>query len=370
MILTLLPSCGIMRIVGVSAMEHPGIVLENELSKSDMSRKELSIRTGVTEKHICTVINGDRDISAGFARKLGYVFHDAAYWLKLQNKYDEDQLRIKEENDITSEELAVLKPLHDIMSHFIERGYMHNNCGDISKVMQLRELLGVSDLTAIPKITYNAAYRAQLSENVKVDPYVLFAWQRLCEKETENISVVSALNIDLLLSNLSEIKAQMFGDINEGIHTMQDLFSKCGIAFQIVKNFRGAPVQGFIKESSDGRLILCLTIRGKRADRFWFTLFHEIAHILNGDNKTRFVDFDSVQNSAEIKADLFAGNELIDPDLYREFLHTGDCFSWTGIESFAEKAHVQPYIVLGRLQNDGILDWSDYSDKLVKYEWA
>jgi len=351
-------------------VEHPGIILENELNMSGMSRKELSLRTGVTEKHICTVINGDRNISAEFARKLGYVFHDAAYWLKKQSEYDEEQLRIREINNITSEELAVLKPLHDLMSHFIEHGYMHNNCSDIAKAMQLRELLGVSDLTVIPKITYNAAYRAQLSENVKVDPYILFAWQWLCEKETEDIPVSSAIDIVLLRNSLSEIKAQMFGDINKGIHTLQAIFSKCGIAFQVVKNFRGAPVQGFIKETSNGRLILCLTIRGKRADRFWFTLFHEIAHILNGDNKTRFVDFDSVQNSAETKADLFAGNELIDPALYRKFVHTRDCLTWTGIESFAKKAHVQPYIVLGRLQNDGILDWSDYSDKLVKYEWA
>lgn len=368
--MNLLSKYGIIKIVEVNAMEHPGIMLENELNANNMSRKELSIRTGVTEKHICTVINGERDISMGFARKLGYVFHDAAYWIKLQNDYDEEQLRVKEENNITADELAILKPLHDIMSYFIERGYMHNSCSDAVKVMQLRELLGVSNLTVIPKITYNAAYRAQLSENVKIDPYVLFAWQRLCEKETEKIQVSSSVNIDLLMDSLTEIKAQMFGDINDGIHTLQSIFSKCGVAFQVVKNFRGAPVQGFIKEIPGKQLILCLTIRRQRADTFWFTLFHEIAHILNKDFSIRFVDFDSIQNNAEAKADRFAGDQLIDPALYRGFVHTKDCLSWAGIEDFAKKAHVQPYIILGRLQNDGILDWSDFSDKLVKYTWA
>lgn len=351
-------------------MEHPGFILQKELDQSGMSRKELSIRTGVSEKHICTVINGDHNISTGFARKLGYVFHDAGYWLKLQSEYDEDQLRISEENGITTDELAILRPLHDIMAYFIERGFMHNNCGDVSKVMQLRELLGVSNLSFIPKITYNAAYRAQLSENVKVDPYVLFAWQKLCEIETENISVSNTVNIDLLRDSLEDIKAQMFGDINKGIHTLQTLFAKCGIAFQVVKNFRGAPVQGFIKETPEKRMILCLTIRRQRADTFWFTLFHEIAHVLNGDFSARFVDFDSVQNAAENKADRFASDKLIDPALYRGFVRTRDCLSWSGIESFAKKANVQPYIVLGRLQNDGILDWSDYADKMVKYAWA
>lgn len=151
---------------------------------------------------------------------------------------------------------------------------------------------------------------------------------------------------------------------------MQTFFAKCGIAFQVVKNFRGAPVQGFIKETSEKKLILCLTIRRQRADVFWFTLFHEIAHILNGDFSTRFVDFDSVQNMTESRADQFASDKLIDPALYREFLSTGEYPSWSDIESLAKKAGVQPFIVLGRLQNDGILEWSDYADRLVKYAWA
>lgn len=129
-------------------------------------------------------------------------------------------------------------------------------------------------------------------------------------------------------------------------------------------------MQGFIKETAEERLILCLTIRGKRADRFWFTLFHEIAHILNGDYKTRFVDFDSVQGKAEQLADQYARDILIAPEKYRQFILSRDCTSWERIEAFAETVGVEPFIVLGRLQNDEYLDWSEYSDKVVRYEWA
>jgi HTH-type transcriptional regulator / antitoxin HigA len=351
-------------------MKQPGEILQERLSKENMSRKELAIRTGVTEKHICTVINGERGISIGFAKKLGYVFESAKYWLELQAEYDTEQLKIQEKNAISSEEIAILQPLHDIMTYLIERGYIHNNCGDPSKVMQFRDFLQISDLTLIPKITYNAAYRAQLNDNIKVDPYVLFAWQRLCEKETENITVLNPLNKDLLSSYIPSIKQMMFNDINEGIHNLQDVMRKCGIAFQVVKNFRGAPVQGFIKEKTDNRLILCLTIRGKRADRFWFTLFHEIAHILHEDYRTRFVDFDSISNKAEDLADRYAGDTLINPDQYRKFILSTDCTSWESIENFAKQVGVKPFIVLGRLQNDGYLDWSDFSNKIVRYSWA
>ena len=348
----------------------PGEVLQSKLHESGISRKELAIRTGVTEKHICTVVNGDRSISTSFAKKLGYVFEDSEYWMNLQARYDTYQLQIQEMNAISKPEIDILKPLHDMIPYFIEMGYMHNNCGDASKVMQLRKLLGVSDLTQIPKITYNAAYRAQLTNNVKVDPYVLFAWQRLCEKETENLSVNSALDIDALRENISNIRAQMHSNINNGIQTLQGILANCGIVFQVVKNFRGAPVQGFIKETAEKRLILCLTIRGKRADRFWFTLFHEIGHIIHSDFQTRFVDFDSVHGKAEELADNYARDTLIPPEQYREFVASNDCTSWENIKAFAEAVDVEPFIVLGRLQNDELLEWSDYSNQVVRYEWA
>ena len=351
-------------------MRHPGEELQDRINISGMSRKEVALRTNVTEKHICTIVNGDKGISTAFAKKLGYVFENPKYWISLQAEYDAYQLSIQEENEISREEIELLKPLRDIIKYLIECDYIDNKSGDALKVIQLREFLQISDMTQIPKITYNAAYRAQLTTNVKVDPYVLFAWQRLCEKQTENIPVEKDIDKDKLRNSIKRIRNAMFGNINEGIHELQEILSECGIAFDVVRNFRGAPTQGFIKETGNGRLILCLTIRGKRADRFWFTLFHEIAHILNGDYKTRFVDFDSVHGKEEQLADQYARDTLIPPNKYREFILSGDCTSWNKITAFAKAIDVETFIVLGRLQNDEILDWSDYSDRVVRYEWA
>lgn len=351
-------------------MKHPGEIIKEKLDESRMTQKELAIRTGVTEKHVCTVINGDRNISPAFAKKLGYVFENSTYWQSIQAQYDQEQLRIQEENDIGKEEIGILKFLHEIMLYFIECGYMHNNCGDAQKVMQMRSLLNVSNLTAIPRITYNAAYRAQISKNAKVNPYVLFAWQRLCEKKVEGLEVKNTLNLQKLNENLTTMKNLMFGEINAGICKLQQILAECGIAFQVVKNFRGAPVQGFIKQLDMGRIILCLTIRRQRADTFWFTLFHEIAHIIHGDYEVRFVDFDSVQNQREESANQFAQDFLIPAAAYREFIQTATLSEWDSIADFAKRLHIEPFIVLGRLQKDGLLDWSDYADKVVKYSWA
>lgn len=350
---------------------HPGEVLKDLMKDHAMSQKELAIRTGVSEKHICTIVNGDRSITPSFAKKLAYVFESDQYWINMQATYDMEQQSKKEQNSISDDEISILKRSSEIVSYFIERGLMHNACGDIDKVMQMRRLLQVSDLTVIPQIGYNAAYRAQLNSNVKVDPYILFAWQRLCEKLKEDISSGRPLDHALLEDSLSRIKSTMFSSsMEEGFADLAGILSECGIVFDVVKNFRGAPVQGFIKERPDGRILLCLTIRRQRADIFWFTLFHEIAHILNRDYMARFVDFESVQNATEEKADRFAADTLIDPAKYREFIHSVRIPSWSDIEAFAAQNEVQPFIVLGRLQKDEILDWSDHAQRVVKYKWS
>ena len=357
-------------------VEHPGKKIEALLKATGMSRKELAVRTTVTEKHINTLIAGEKKITTSYARKLGYVFDgmDAAAWQKLQNDYDMAQAEEKELNSISDVELGILKNLDEVFKYLVRYHNLRKTNNPVEKVMELRKKLKISDLAFIPHISYNAAYRAQLTSNVRVDPYVLFAWQSICEIETSDIKISSALNVERLKDQLEKIKTLMFDGINEGIQKLQDILSGCGIAFNVVRNFRGAPVQGFIKHVTDNKysqkLILCLTLRRSRADTFWFTLFHEIAHILNGDYTAKFVDFDSANSAAEIKADKFARDFLIPPEEYMSFIQEHHDIRWVDIEQFAEQIKVKPFIVLGRLQKDQILDWSDYGDHVDMYKWV
>lgn len=232
---------------------------------------------------------------------------------------------------------------------------LNESDNEASRILDLRKILGVSNLTYIPKLRCNASFRAQTISSV--DPYVLHAWQRICELETENLNIENELDVELLKHKIPEIKEIMF--YNKASEIQGDLikiFSDCGIAFQIVKNFKGAPVQGFIKTNNNDRLILCMTIRGRFADRFWFTLFHEIGHIVNGDNKDIFIDFESIDSTKEEKANKYSKDVLIDPKEYKIFLNKDD-FSLESINDFATSQNVPNYIIIGRLQKDEIIGW-------------
>ena len=91
--------------------------------------------------------------------------------------------------------------------------------------------------------------------------------------------------------------------------------------------------------------------------------------MLNGDLSVRFVDFTDEKSEMEKNADERARNMLIDPELYRKFvLSRSNYTTESGIEQFAKTAGVRPSVVVGRLQNDGWLEWSQFNKYIEKIE--
>ncbi|MFA6856300.1 MAG: HigA family addiction module antitoxin [Treponema sp.] len=348
---------------------HPGETLKEVLEDRGMPQLELAQRTGMSPKHISTVINGEKDISVAFARKLAYALGiEAAFWINLQTNYDKEILEYEDLNSISEEEATVAKSLKEVNTYLTTQKLLSVVSGIPAKIIELRKLLGVSNLMNIRTLTYNGAYRAQLS--VSIIPEVLFAWQRICELETEKIEVTEQEDTEQkkkLRELLPQIKNCMFSAQNNCMRKLSSLFASCGIAFAVIPAFAGAPVQGFLKRTEQGKTLLCMTLRKKRADIFWFTLFHEIGHVLNGDGRQRFIDFESEPGEIETKADTFAENQLLDKDAYAAFVKSAD-YSETAINQFAKKQQVLPFIVIGRLQKDGKLRWSDMAEEIVWYE--
>lgn len=344
---------------------HPGETLDEILQDRSMSQKELAVRTGVTEKHISTVLHGQKNISPAFARKLEFALGiEAAFWMNLQSNYDREILEFEELYNISKDEIKVLDKLKDVLKCWNKFGWIDIKTSKPLQVLDMRMLLGMSNLLNITKMSYNVAFRT--TKVNKVEPYVLFAWQRMCELLTNDINVKSELDLEKLRNNILLIKDVMFLKIGQIQDKLSEIFAECGIAFKIVPNFKGAPVQGFIKETENGRMILCMTLRYKYADVFWFTLFHEIAHILNGDTKNLFIDFDSISNDVENKANIMAADFLINRKDYLEFVEMGKYNTQTGIKQFAKEQGVKDHIVLGRLMKDEIIPWGER----LKYEWA
>lgn len=345
---------------------HPGETLKEALEDRKMTQKELSVRTGVTEAHVSQLIKGQKNISVSYAKKLSYALDiPASFWINLQSNYDKEKDDFEEMNNILQEELDLLQKLKDIIIYLKELEFLSKNIYDSILVIELRQLLNVSSLLRIPELTELGSYR--LAKGVNIDPYVMFTWLRLCDLVNEDYSAQTQLDVEKIVNKIPEIKRVMFKNYETILVELKELLLECGIVFSVVESFRGAPVHGVIKKNNDETINLTMTIRCKFADIFWFTFFHEIGHIINGDVEDRLIDYENVETEKEIRANEFAAEILIPTEFYEDFIQKGD-YSLSSIEKVERTLGVPSFILIGRLQRDGYLKHYEYSDQKIRYK--
>lgn len=359
------------KITGISRdlIIHPGETIADLLEDRGITQAELATRTGVTPAYVSNVIAGKKDISANFALALEYALDvPKSFWLNLQANYDAELLEINKEQTISEEERTVREQLAEVVKYLRQRGKMPTGERKDASIISLRKALGMSDISRLGELVPSGAFRMSSSQHV--NPYVLGAWIRLCQIEGDKRTVEAQYDSSKVDNLIAEIKKIML-DSKANIQVdLRNVMKKYGIDFSVVKNFRGAPVQGYLSQKNDGTYQMALTIRGSYADIFWFSLFHEIGHLVNGDvgKNAKFLD-DGSDDTKERNADTFASNKLIDQNDYAMFVEENN-FTIESIKRFAASQNVMPYIVIGRLQKEKHLRYDQYSSYKLRYKWA
>ena len=135
---------------------------------------------------------------------------------------------------------------------------------------------------------------------------------------------------------------------------IKEAFRKAGVIFVILPNISGSRINGATKKVGNS-IMLMVNDRRLYSDTFWFTLFHEIGHIMNGDYG---ISFESECGEQEEIADKYAEDMLIPYEQYKRFVEEGR-FDIKSIEAFASAIDRDPGIVLGRLLNDKKVSYED-----------
>lgn len=113
----------------------------------------------------------------------------------------------------------------------------------------------------------------------------------------------------------------------------------------------------------DGKkIVVGMTARGKDADKFWFSLFHELAHIVLG----HIGQPNGTTEDDEKKAGMWARDILIPNDDFERFKNGND-YSEKSVLQFAQKQGIAPGIVVGRMQVEGIIRFNMLNNLKEKY---
>lgn len=335
---------------------HPGHVIARSLEREGMSQRNLSERTGLTEKHISQIINGEASVTVETALLLENALGGAAsFWINLEKNFQETRARIERVALLRSEiSLAQSFPY----SELVRRGYLEQTSNKEKRVENLWKFFGVNSLTFIPQ-TEQVAYRRRPVHRQKSE--WIAAWLRCGEIEARKIPV-SEYSEGALKESLHRVRALTLQEPEIYSSKIKEILAESGVALVYVPHFPGTSVNGAVRWIA-GVPVVQLSLLGSFADMFWFTLFHEVGHLLLHGRKDKFIEFekessiDGDKRAKEMAADSFAGRALIDDTQYTRFVSHGD-FSASAVIAFAKDLTVHPGIIEGRLCHDKLIHWS------------
>ena len=340
---------------------HPGYYIKEIVEESGLTQEDFAKRLDTTPKNLSLLIRGEQNLSIDIAMKLSRMTGTSvSYWLNLQNAYDALIAEFK-----SKEELAQERLIFSILDYKYFREYF--NLPDLPRkideqIVQVRNFLNVATLTVLKKPDMAVSFRSATGEMseaniVKANTMVQIATNIALKTEARKYNKP-------LFEEAVRYALTLTKDHSTFYPLIKEAFCKVGVIFVILPNISGSKINGATKKVGNN-IMLLVNDRRLNSDTFWFTLFHEIGHIMNGDYG---ISFDSESGEQEEIADKYAEDMLIPCDQYQQFI-AENRFDIQSIRRFAKRIDRDPGIVLGRLLNDGKVNYDDWSLNSLRHKY-
>jgi HTH-type transcriptional regulator/antitoxin HigA len=338
----------------------PGETLQELLEERGMSQRELARRTGLSPKHVNKLLQGLVPLSAEVAMRLERVTGVTAnFWNRLEANYRSDLERIRAKRDLAAD----VKWLQGFpVAELAGRDILPAEPSDeTSRVDQLLAFFGVASV-AIWQDEYAelaGAFRASKTceaETHEAEPKALAAWLRLGEIAAQDIysDPYDRKRLKDALPSLREATRENAGVFTERVRA---ICAACGVAVVFVPELPGSRASGVARWLTPAKALVQLGFQYRTDDHLWFTLFHEIGHILRHGKTDIWIEVtSSPDNPREAEADAFARDTLI-PRAAAEKLAT--LKTPDDVRTFADSIGLAPGIVVGRLQHDQLWSYSE-----------
>jgi HTH-type transcriptional regulator/antitoxin HigA len=346
----------------------PGDYLLEVAENLGMPQAELARRMGRPIQAISEIIKGHKAITPETALQLEEVVGVPAHvWTGLEADYQLAKAREAIESRIEEEtEMVMQFPYPDMA----KMGLVKATRNRVEKVKELRRFFAVASLKNLAGVrSYAPAFRQ--TNRGKISHEALAAWLRAGEVEARKIET-QAFDAKRLKETLPELRALTRESPEVFVPRLPELLADCGVAFVLIPHLPKTCTNGATFWLGKDKAVLMMTIRGSWADILWFSLFHELGHILLHDKRHVFLEDGEPGpdwQKQEEEADSFARKLLIPDEEYERFVKETFPFSKEAIDNFADAIGISPGIVIGRLQHDGLLP-NTHNMHRARLKWA
>jgi HTH-type transcriptional regulator / antitoxin HigA len=332
----------------------PGEFLRDELAERGWAEGEFAEIIGRPVQAVSEILNGKKDITPETAVAIGAALGTSAeLWVNLQTTYRLYQARSTEAPKVRPVErrarLRELVPVREL----VKRRWLPET-DDLNELeAAVCDLLGIDHISDQPQLAV-AARRTNADSPLTPEQQAWIA--RVQKLGAQRVSV--AYDPEALVGLAAELVRRIDGP--EDLRRLGGWLAECGVALVIELPLRNSKMDGIVSFSTVSPII-GLSTRGDRMDGFVFTLLHEIAHLTLGHVAP-----------GELRID-----ENLDPtrgsEREQEANDTAACWIFERTPPLppgeltprmlvnaarGERVHVS--FLIGRLQNEGRLDWKDY----------
>lgn len=333
------------------AMRDRGLTLELVAAKGEIALDDLR-----------AVLDGRGEITIDIARGLSAsIGASPRFWVNRECQYREDL----ERRDLSAwvDDLPT--------KQMIELGWIPAPRSPGELVRLCLDFFQVADLTTwdSKRASFELA-RYRSSRSFTLDDMAAATWLQQALRNSRDLSVSSLWGPDRLTSRLRQIRAiSRKKNPQEFVPHLQELLGRCGVRFVVVPPPTGCPISGASLRLDDGTALVALTARHLADDHLWFTLFHELGHLLLHHELTVFVDNDDASDDdLEREADDFAVRHLLPVELIDELPSHRTPTSREIIRA-AMHHSVAPGIVVGHLQHTERLGYQNLNSLKRRYCW-
>jgi HTH-type transcriptional regulator/antitoxin HigA len=333
----------------------PGRTLRSTLGELGLTQVDLAARTGLSLKHINQIVQGIASITPETALLLERATPvSARYWNSMEAVYrerlarDQDRERLADDADWLQE-----LPLKEL----IRRGIVEASADKPRQVEQVCRFFGVADRERWRKVWLSPLISYRQSASFDVDTGALATWLRLGEREAMLIEV-DPFDAGSFRDVLVRARALTVKNPQTALKRLQEQCASAGVAVVFLRDVGGTRTSGAARWLTPTKALVQLSDRYKSDDHFWFSFFHEAAHILLHSKKEVFVSDERgpvVREQEEEEADRFAQTQLI-PRGYESWLR--ELKTDADVREFADELGIAPGIVVGRLHRERLWDWN------------
>jgi len=333
-----------------SLLSCPGDTIQEHIENIGMSQAELAERLGRSVPKLNELIKGKAPITKETAAKLEYVLGiQASFWLNLEHHYQDELLEI--------EKLKHLEQCKEWVNKFPlltmkKLGILPDTNNKSELADSLLKFFRVASPQQWTNIYEGSSLAFKIDLKCTAESQAISVWIRLGELQSEHIKV-ALFDKKALRKSLAKIQIISYIHSDNWKEELQHICAECGVALVYTPCIAKAPIYGATHWIKNNTIpLIQITDRRKDYNAFWFTFYHELAHVLYHGKKDIFIhglENINPDKTKEDEADAFAARMLLS-EKERNELSKYTTFDKNLILKLSKKFKKHPGIIVAQVQ--------------------